>query len=39
LLFLSAAHLGNMEQPADFADAVLDFLAPSPGEVGKAAST
>jgi 3-oxoadipate enol-lactonase len=39
LLFLSAAHLGNMEQPTDFADAVLDFLAPSPGEVGKAAST
>lgn len=36
LLFLSAAHLGNMEQPADFARAVLSFLDSWPGEPGEA---
>ncbi|RZM30953.1 MAG: hypothetical protein EOP67_35560, partial [Sphingomonas sp.] len=30
LHLLSAAHLGNMERPADFACAVLDFLTSSP---------
>ncbi len=39
LLFLSAAHLGNMEQPADFARAVLNFLTSSHVAAGTAMPT
>jgi 3-oxoadipate enol-lactonase len=30
LSVLDAAHISNVEQPVPFADAVLEFLAPSP---------
>ncbi|RYF04315.1 MAG: hypothetical protein EOO77_29840 [Oxalobacteraceae bacterium] len=36
LHLLSAAHLGNMERPADFARAVLGFLTSSPVEANTA---
>ena len=39
LHLLSAAHLGNMEKPAEFAFAVLNFLTSSPVELGGAMPT